>query len=322
MREARSLVRIGHRLPAAAATATVLLLCVGASVASGSPTHDAGWATGPSWSNGVVRCNFNESAPTAGISRTAAETEGLVVTLASVTELSALDGSTVGALGATAWTRTNSSGTSQFEMEYTAPVSVVAPSAPSIVLGSAHLRVDYRLPARAATPTGPMDDVTLDLVVTNWTWVGAGDGLVLTLAVWPASAPTDHLSVGSATVAGVANVADADGETREYLSLPSSAGVSNGTGPLTSVAVTPSMTVSANRAAVALHVDPGAGAYRTLEYAATVEVPAPPPLRGTPLYDYAVVAGAGGGVVVLLGVVARRVRRRPSDLIFTEEEES
>jgi len=143
---------------------------------------------------------------------------------------------------------------------------------------------------------------------------------VITLPLWPTFARAEHLSTQSPGGLEVTSSSNATGAPREYFHLAPSATATPVSGAPMSVGVSPSVSLAPSFATITLTVGTQAGSFTSLSYTAHVTVPLPSTLAGLPLYDYPLVAGAAAALSIAVAVGTRRVRQRPSDLKFVEEE--
>ncbi len=304
--------------------ATALVLAVTLVPFGSGSSLGADWSsTTLAWSNGVTQCIFVPGAPTVAVSAMSLAGSGLSTTLTSLDEVTASGNLTaVAALSSATWNSTNLSGPDRFDMAYAADVLIVSPVNPARVLGSVGLRVDYLLPAYADSPGVNLRNVTQEVTITDWTWQGAGDRLALGVSLWPTFTALERLTAPSPTSYSVTSVEVQTGEPRESVDLGRSANISLPANGTALVPVTPEVQIAGQGtyASVGVWVGAVAGEFRSLSYVSVISLPVPKTLAGLPLYDYAAVGGAGLVAVAALALTARRVRRRPSDLTFVEEQ--
>ena len=282
----------------------------------------AAWpSTNPSWTNGSVLCIFQSSHPEVAVSADAVAHSGLDASIASVAEIDR--GGAVVAVtdGAAAnWNSTNRSTSDWYDLSYSAtvPVTTLAPEGP--VLGTTSLRIDFRLPVYASTPTTNLTSVIVQLALSGWPWQSNQDHLAIDLSFAPAFPTSEHLVASGSNAGELANAANGSGQTMERFAAAPNATVAGPVGPSISVGVTPTASVAASSAVIALAVDPSAGPFSSLNYTAQIGVVLPSTIAGLPFYDFVVVAEAGLLVAVGVGLGLRRARRSPSDLVYAEEE--
>lgn len=288
-----------------------------------SPAGPSSWpSTGSSWSNGVVLCVFSPTAPTASVSAADLADSGMTVGIASVEEVSA-SGAIVGTTPSSGmvWTVTNRSDPLWYDESYSATLRV-APSATAITsLGVVNLTLDFLLPiSYVEGATENLSAVSMELGMSGWPWQASGDHLVVNLGLAPAFAGTEHFTAPNSTGTLVASVSNRSGRALEYFAPAAEGTVQGPTGPATSTAVAPRWSVSPSSVSVALVVGSSVAEFQSLNYTAHVGVFLPASIAGIPLADYAVVGAVAAVIVVGVGVSVQRARRRPSDLVYAEEE--
>jgi len=302
------------------ALALLLALPSGASARVLAPSWIDG--TGPSWSNGVVLCVFAPSTPVVAVSAAGLADSGLTVGVASLREETAAT-TPVAVTPATqvTWTVTNRSSSSWYDLSYNATLPVAPPASAVTSLGKVDVRLDFLLPVRYVEGvTENLSAVTMLLSVSGWPWQSANDHLVIALGLLPAFAGTEHFApVGTGSTV-LASVSNQSGRTLEYFAAGTQGVTQGPSGAGTPVAVQPDWAVGASAASVNLSVGSSAGAFTSLNYSATVGVVLPATIAGLPLSDFILVGGTAALVVVVVGIGVQRVRRRPSDLVFVEEE--
>ncbi len=316
--------RIGARFPRRAAltiasiVGLAVLFVVPAAAMAGVPATTWG-ATPPSWTNGRVLCVFSPSVPSVGVSALARPGTGLTVGLGSLVEVTA-DGSivaTANVSGAT-WTAENLSSEDAYDLSYTASASVVGPAAASE--GTVSLQVQFVLPAYETEPTPSLDAVQVALSVLGWPWQAAADHLTLSLVVTPSFPSAEHLVLGAATGPLVAGTSRSSGATWEELYVSSSANATPLSGGTIPVRATASVAGTSSAATVGVAFGTAAGAFTSLSYTAQVQVVFPSTIAGIPTLDLVAVGGAAAVLSLVLAAGVRRMRRRPSDLVYAEEE--
>jgi len=232
------------------------------------------------------------------------------------------DGSVVAAaaMSLANWSMRNASSPDTFDMSYAAHVAVRSVGVNSAVVGSVDVRMDYVLPAyRDSSPTN-LAAVTAQLLISNWTWQGAGDRLAVQVPLSPTDPATEHLSAPSPAGTLVSSVDNATGIVREYFQIAELANATSTVGTQISVAVVPSLAILPGIGTVALTIGTGAGEFRSIVYDAEMGIPLPASVAGIPIYEFALV-GLGATVIsILVAAGARSIRRRPSDLMYVEEE--
>ena len=305
-------------LPAALAVVAVALLLPATGAASAYAPHGG---SGLSWTNGVVLCQFNATAPGVAVSAFGQGAPGMTVSDVGVSEV-APNASVVATavLGGTAWNVTNLSTESAYAVAYSvhAPMASAAPAAPSV--GSADLRVAFVLADDSGSAVGPTDTVEVVFSVANWTWQGPGDHLVLSFATEANVPAAEHLA--AATVPGwiVTSASNASGSEVARMGANATAAVANASGPARAVEATSSLAMLTPATARVTVAFGSAGEYSSLAFAARVGVVLPATVAGVPIGELLAALAAGGLVSVGVAVVTRSVRRRPSKLIYAEEE--
>lgn len=287
-----------------------------------TPISASAYGTSVSWTNGTVLCQFAPDSPSVGVSALNQIGNGLVLSLANVTEVGPAESvAAVADLTGVTWAVTNRSSGDAYDLAYSGRASLVDPSG-STSLGSAELSVDFVLPAYDGSPNGTVDAVEVVLVVANWTWQAPGDYLTLAFAATPSFPAAEHLSATSDPGWLLADSDNASGSENARVGADSPAYASSGTGAVTPVNANFSVTIlSAEHAIVRVALAASAGAFSSLSFTARVGVVLPTQVAGVPL---AGLAAAGGGAllaVFLAAAVTYRVRRRPSELIYMTEEE-
>jgi hypothetical protein len=274
------------------------------------------------WTNGTVLCQFAASTPMVGVSALSVNESGLTTWLVGLSEVRA-NGSVAATaeLSGRAWNVANLSDDDAYDLEFTttAPLAATPPSAGAV--GSVNLTVQFILPAYHGSPNGPVDQVTVAFAESGWTWQGAGDHLVMTLGAAPSAGATEHLVASTSPGWTISSVANASGTEREQLGTNTTAQVTGPGGAETTVPANASLAVrSPEWATVSVAFGSAAGAFASLAFIARVGVVLPTTIAGIPLPELLAVAGAAALVSVLVGIGARRLRRRPSRLVFVEDE--
>jgi hypothetical protein len=288
---------------------------------SGSEPAATWLAASPEWNNGVVLCVFNSTSPSVAVSAFGLNDSGLSSSLSQVAEVNP-EGATVAvaSVAQASWNAWNASVDDTFDQAYQAHVALLPASGSAPPLGAADLRVDYTLPAYAGSGSGSLSSVTAVFQVSNWSWQNPADRLVLTLPLWPTFAQAEHLGGQGSNGAEVTSWSTATGDAREYVQLSDRANATPVGGATASVGVSPVVSLSPSFASVNVTVGSSAGDFVSMSYVATVSIAVPAHLAGLPLYDYALVAGAAAALSILVAAGTLRVRRRPSDLQYVEEE--
>ncbi len=284
----------------------------------------AAWAPDPiSWTNGVTLCDFASSSPSVNVSALARSGSGLSVEMDGLAEI-APNGSVVATaeMSSASWHVANESDDDDYDLAFTATVSVVLPSGAAKPVGSVELGIDYILPAYEATSSTALNVVAANVSVANWTWQHVGDALRATFAVGPTYPEAEHLGANLSGSWMFTSVGNDSGQPFEWMTPGTSATVWS---PSTGFAVdsaTPSRTIhSPSAATLTVDFGSGSGEYQTLNYTSDIGVVLPATIAGIPIADFAIAAGAAVVASLALAGVARRARRGRSQLIYAEEEE-
>ncbi len=302
--------RWGARRTIVAAVAIVLVVLLLPSLAQAAAPA---WADPPSWGNGVVFCAFESDLPGLTASPASAIGTGLSVQGLSLQERDGVRIVAWADFSASDWTVTNASDEDTFDLEYNASVPVVNATGG---VGAVTVGIDFVLPAYSGADPAPANVVVMGMYLAGWPWQSGLDLLVLSVTLAPASSD-EHLAYADATGGNVSSVANASGATIGAF-LPGAAGTVSVPGsPPSSIAALSSATPNGTRATVTSSFS-ASGEYRTLDYASHVEINVPSTVAGLPVADYVLVGGAAAVIVAVVGLGGRRIRRRPSDLVFVE----
>ncbi len=283
-----------------------------------------GWTDGAvSWTNGTVLCEFNPGSPGVTASSPALSQTGLSVGLSSIEEVNATGGTpAVASMYDATWLVTNLSSDDAFDLAFSSQVPLVDPVSQATV-GSASVEVQFVLPAYAGADSGSVNQVTLEVGVSNWTWQASGDTLALLFPIAPAFPDHEQLIAPTAGGATVRSLSTQTGDPLETFTAATNATVVPPGGPSTLVAAAPTFTIQPELGFVTLAIgNASTGSFQSMNYTAVVNVVGlPSTVLGLPLYDYALVAGGAGFVCVVVAAGVRRVRQRTSDLIYVEDDE-
>jgi len=318
-RSERRVGRIGRLLTVTALLGVIGLLGAIIPAASAAPY---GVGDPVSWSNGMVLCQFASSVPSVAVSDVAVHDSGLTLSSVNVSEVGpnqVVEAQT--SLARATWNVTNRSTDTAYDLSYSVRAPVVGPTG-GPVLGSANLSVSFVLPTYAWSPSVATTTVTVVFVVDSWPWQGAGTHLVLSFGAAPSVAGTERLSASTSPGWLLTSSSNSTGTDREQVGANSSAAVTVAGGTPANVTAESSLTLeSPAEAMVAVSFGTSAGAFNSLSFTARVGILLPSSVAGVPLPELAAVGA--GAVLVSLGVaaVARRLRRRPSKLIYVSEEE-
>jgi hypothetical protein len=324
--EVRPNLRIHRPGWAGRATRGSLVVAVVAALAVLGPTVSAySYRNGDpvAWSNGVVLCQFATQSPSVAVSHSGVSGTGVTVSLASLVEATRAN-SVVGVanLSGLSWSVTNLSTDDAYDIEYSAHAAVVSPSSSARTLGSVQLTVQFVLPAYQGSPKGPTDRVSVLISVVGWSWQGPTDHLVLAFEITPSYPASEHLNATEARGWILSSTSNESGQVLEQVGANASAQVTAATGPATTVAANASVEISSpSWAELSVAFGDSAGAYTSLSYDAEVGIVIPTEVAGIPLSEIVAVIAAGAFVSVVVAVATRRVRRRPSKLIYVTEAE-
>jgi len=315
-----SLARLTGISGATAISAAVVLVLL---LAPAAGAWSVGVGGPMSWSNGVVFCQFAPASPSVEVSAATLSGSGVTVSLLSLNEGG--PGSSVAAIAnltGVSWSPGNWSGDDAFDQAYTLHATLSNPASPSSPVGSTDLTVQFVLPAYQGSPEGPTDAVNVLFTVENWTWQHAGDHLELAFSVAPTFPSSEHLNASSAPGWMLASTSNSSGSVLEQVGANASATAATGSGPTMSIAATPTLSnFSPASANLSVAFAGTAGEFTTLTYSARVGVVLPASVAGIPLSEILAASAAGVVVSLCVAMVARRVRRRPSNLIYVTEEE-
>jgi hypothetical protein len=295
-------------------------------VATGSPAASASWGSGQSgptsWTNGLVLCQFAAMSPSVGVSALSLNGTGVVLSVLSVSELRP-DGSVAASanLSWAQWNVSNLSSEDAFELSYSFEAPLVGPTGAPLP-GSAGLTVSFLLPAYQGSPAGATDTVAAVVSVMNWAWQSSSDHLAMVFATAPSFPAAEHLRTSSSTGWLVDGVSNRTGSPLEQVGASSTAAAVETSGATATVVANASVPVATPAwAEVAVSFGTSAGAFRAITYESHIAIVLPATVAGVPLSELAA-AGVGALLVSLLVAAgARRVRQRPSKLIYVTEEE-
>jgi hypothetical protein len=315
----RGIARLHGRLLGGVALSMTVALVSLASLGAASP-----YAPGDpvAWTNGTVLCQFAPSSPLVSVSALSVADSGLSASMVGLSELRP-DGTAVAAadLSGLAWNVDNLSTDDAYDLEFTteAPIETGEAGAPPV--GSVNLSVQFVLPAYDGSPAGSMDEVTVVVAESGWTWQTSGDHLAMTLGGAPTFPVAEHLT-GSAEAGWIlSSVANSTGAEREQLGVNGTATATWPGGMVSTVPADASLAIASPEwATVTVAFGSGAGDFSSLSFTARVGVVLPATVAGVPLPELLAAAGAAALVSVLVAVSARRLRRRPSRLVYVEEE--
>ncbi len=291
-----------------------------------APAAAAG-AYGPSgpiaWTNGTVLCQFVATSPQVAVSAVAVNESGLSVSMLEVSEMDPAGTAVASASSSAAsWAVANLSTDDQYDLEYSAsaPVETGPSSAPTFV-GSVDLSIQFILPAYEDSGAGPLTTVNVVFGVSDWPWQSGSDHLEIVLGAAPSFSATERMGLVTGGGWLLASNATSSGQERERLGMNSTATASAAGGSVTSVPATGTVNLSSPQwATVAIDFGTTAGAFTELSFGARVGVVLPATIAGIPLPELLATIAAAALVTALVAVSTRRLRRRPSSIIFVDEE--
>jgi hypothetical protein len=290
------------------------------------PPASANWAYAPgdpiAWSNGVVLCQFAPSSALVAVSAVTVRPSGLTASLVELSEVRS-DGSTVASanLSAANWSFQNRSTDDAFNLGYSVAAPVLLAGGSTAAVGTANLSVDFVLPAYAGSPAGATDVVGVAISVLGWSWQAAGDHLTLTLGAAPSFPGTAHVAAASESGWTVVGRSNATGAEQEWLGVNSTATATAANGSTVPLSAPSELLIDSPQwATVAVSFAATAGEFTHLEFSARVGIVLPATIAGIPVPELAAAAGAGVLVSLLVAVGTRRLRRRPSRLVYAEDD--
>ena len=277
-----------------------------------------------SWTNGLVLCEFPGAQPVVSFSDLNLTDSGLTVGLASMSEIRS-DGTVAAAadLANASWTVTNASTDDAYDLAFTTEAPVVSTGSPPHALGSVDLRVDYVLAAYAETPSTSINTVAANLSVSNWTWQNSSDRLEMTYAAAPSYPSSEHLATTSEPGWLFVGVSNTSGSALQWMAPGSNATARTASGVSLAVGASTTLALqSASSASVAVVFEAGAGAFQSLAYQSVLGIVLPAKVLGIPLADFVAVTAAAIVASLVIAGLVRRVRKRPSRMIYLSEEDA
>jgi hypothetical protein len=302
-------------LGGAAFLATLLLLVPSASASGYAPGDPVGWT------NGWVLCEFSPASPQVAVSSLDLNGSGLTASLVAISEVHP-DGAEAATadLASASWTVWNLSTDDAYDLEYRTTVAVVPDGGAPAADGSANLSIQFVLPAYEGSPDGPLDNVTVELGIANWTWQSPGDSLEVVFGAAPSFPSQEYLAGGSSGWA-LETHANSTGTERERMALDPTALATPANGAPSVVNASSSVFLDSPQwATVSVWFASSAGEFTALQFTAHVGIVLPAQIAGIPLPELLAAAAAATVVSALVAISARRLRRRPSRLIYVEEE--
>jgi hypothetical protein len=309
-----------RRAAAVALTAVVGLLLVVL------PTASAHWAYAPgdpiAWSNGEVLCEFAPSSALVAISAVNVQPSGLTASMVELAEAHA-DGSIVATadLAAANWSFENASTEDEFDLAYSVTVPITSAGGSAAPVGTVNVSVNFVLPAYEGSPAGASDTVAVEIGISGWTWQAPDDHLVLTMGAAPSFPDSSRVTAANETGWTVAGQANATGADQERLGVNSSATATAANGSKVPVGAAAALSLwSPQWATVTVSFAASAGEFASLAASARVGVVLPATIAGIPTPELVAAAGAAVLLSVLVAAGTRRLRRKPSSLVYAEDE--
>lgn len=275
-----------------------------------------------SWTNGLVLCQFASGSPSVGVSALSLQGTGLTVSVWNVSEVRPDQSiAAVTNLTGLTWKVTNLSTDDAFDLGYSVHAPLSRGPASSAVVGSADLTVEFVLPAYQGSSAGSTDAVKIVISVANWTWQASGDHLALAFGASPSFPTTEHLNTTSAPGWLLASTSNASGSVLERVGASTFANATTAAGPNATVDANASLAISSPAlASVTVAFGASAGAFTSLSFTARVGIVLPATIAGVPTGDLVAAGIAAVLVSLLVAVTARRIRQKPSKLIFVPQE--
>jgi hypothetical protein len=184
-------------------------------------------------------------------------------------------------------------------------------------VGSVAVRVTYSLNL-SARGQSISNVVAMNLEIRDWPWQSSIDMLRATLSFSPAYNGTERLVTGGGPGSLFTSVSNRTGVPREYFVAGTQAAISGSATPAM-IGVSSHLTLRSQTAQVSLTFGNQSEKFSSLNYSSIVGIVVTPVALGPPSYDYALVGGGAGLVALLVGIGVRQLRRRPSNLLYTED---
>jgi hypothetical protein len=219
-----------------------------------------------------------------------------------------------------AWVVRNLSNPDAYDLAYLAQINLSGTSGAPGPVGSVDLGVQFVLPAYQGSPDGSTDTVNVVMSAANWTWQAADDHLALSFGVSSAFPATEHLVEASGTGWIVSSTSNSSGLALEQMGTDGTGNATTLAGSTSAVAAASSLSLSSPAQAAVNVVFAPAGEITSLAFASHVRVVLPTSVAGIPLSELAAAGAAGVAVSVAVAAISRRLRRKPSPLIFVDEE--
>ncbi len=301
-----------------------LLLLGAAWVPAASAAAGGGWTPDPvSWTNGVVLCEFVSNVPGVNVSASNLSDSGLRVGLEGMSEIDPAGAVVASAnfSGAT-WQMSNLSNDDDYILEFAASAPIARAPSGAAPVGSVDVAIDFILPAYAEDGAA-VNVVTAQLTISNWTWQTAGDSLQILYSAGPAYPGSEHLASPSQPGWLFASVSNHSGQPLEWMQPDPNATAWGATGAPANVSATAAVAIrSPSSGTVTVDLDGSGAGYNASRFLfdSEIGIVLPSTVAGLPLADFVAVAGIGLVASLAIAGVARRVRRRPSRLIYVDGE--
>jgi hypothetical protein len=280
-------------------------------LAAAGPVAAGGWApSASSWSNGVLRADFDPHLPAVTVAPARSSVYGLYAGLGALEELSP-SGSLVASssAAATSWSVTPSTAAGVYTMSYGGRMAVLSAAPSRTFLGTVNVLVNFTSSAAADPTSLNSTSVEFTVFAGGWPWVGVQDRLAVGLPVWPNSTSDQHLGWATGAPSRLDCVSNENASSIEYLDWAPTATASSmsGDAPLQVTAM-----ISGNQSLsnVLLVFGGQTGGYASLHYDPRVGLTISSKILGLPLYEYVVVGSAAGAVSALAALGFRRSRQR------------
>jgi hypothetical protein len=290
--------------------------------AAGTPVQTPSWSTaGSSWTNGVVQCDFSGTLPSTTVGALSLPGTGMAVQLGAMEEVTPTGMVVTEASMANAtWSVENLSTPSVFDLTYVASVPI-EPRGSEGATGTVAMAVHFLLPAYTEDTNVNLSLVTVSITASNWSWTYPTDQLALVFPLAPVDPSSEHLAAPAAGNSSLESRSVSTGALMEVFSPAATASIGPSGELARSTVATPSYSVQPTAGSATVLIGTGStGTYSALAYVAQVGIVLPATIAGIPLYEYVVVGTLAGVIAVVVGVGTRRLRGRPSDLTYVDEE--
>lgn len=307
----------------AGAAALVVMLGLLATLAPAASASSYGGSEPLSWTNGLVFCQFATDSPSVGVSAWSLNGTGVMVSFLGISEMRPDQSvAAMAELAGLTWTVSNLSTEDAFDLAYAGHALLVGGPGSSSIVGSTNLSISFVLPAYQGSGLGPADVVTVVVQVTDWSWQATGDHLAISFGASPSFPTREHLNTTSAPGWLLASTANATGSELERVGANSTAIVTSASGSSSTIDANASVAIASPALAkVSVVFSASAGTFSALTFAARVGIVLPATVAGVPIVDFAAAGFAAVLVSLLVAVTARRLRNKPSTLVYSDEEE-